>query len=141
MQITDRYKIHIKHIIYLTIWILVFNISIIYVLDAQEQSKKEVNDTLVKKTTVNQSLLLGFQSDIIFRKSPIYFQGFLHQSLTNLPVSLSSQFQQQIDVVSPWKEELTKQNEFHTLRTILGAVQASATSYLLYENIKRYGLK
>ena len=114
-------------------------------LFAQELSKKEKSDTFFKKSLINQSLLNSFHADIILPQSlgesALYSPGYMHQSLTNLPSSLSMQFQQQIDVVSPWKQEIAKQNELRTLRTILGAVQAGGTVYLLYENIKKYGVK
>jgi hypothetical protein len=75
------------------------------------------------------------------REPPIYSPGFVHQSIAYLPTSLSSRFQQQIDVVSPWKQELAKENESRTFRMILQAVEAGGTAYLLYEHLKRYGSK
>jgi hypothetical protein len=140
-----RYGIIIKLAIHLTVWMLVFSFSMAYTLCAQELDKKEVRDTLMKRQSINQSLLHSFGTDIILpsslRESMIYSPGFLHQSITYLPTSLSSQFQQQIDVVSPWKQELAKENELRTFRTILQAVGAGGTAYLLYEHIKKYGSK
>jgi hypothetical protein len=117
-----------------------------YTLCAQEPAKKEVRDTLMKKPIINQSLLRSYHTNIILppslRESPIYYSpGFLHQSLTYFPSSLSSQFQQQVDVVSPWKQELAKENEFRTLKFILQTVEAGGTAYLLYEHFRRYGSK
>jgi hypothetical protein len=34
-----------------------------------------------------------------------------------------------------------KQNEYRTLRTVLGALEVGGTAYLLYEHIRKYGLK
>jgi hypothetical protein len=136
---------HSLRIIHSAVWILVLILFSACFLSAQESDKSETGDTLVKKSPINQSMLRGFGTDILLRssvrESQMYSPGFLHQSLTNLPTSLSSQFQQQIDIVSPWKQELAKQNELRTLKTILGAVQAGGTAYLLYEHIKKYGLK
>lgn len=127
------------------IWIMILSFSTIYTLYAQESNRMELRDTLVKKPLINQSLLRSFDADLLLpaslRDVPEYVPLSLHQSITNLPTSLSGQFQQQIDVVSPWKQELAKQNEFRTLKTILGAVQAGGTAYLLYEHIRKYGLK
>jgi hypothetical protein len=124
---------------------MIFIISAAYTIYAQEPIRKELSDTLIKKPLINQTLLRSFDSDIILlpslRDSHDNVPVSLHQALTNLPTSLSFQFQQQIDVVSPWKQELAKQNEMRTLKTILGAVQAGGTAYILYEHIKRYGLK
>jgi hypothetical protein len=127
------------------VWILIFIFSTSYSLFAQELGKRESNDTLALKQPINQNLLCSLHTDIIvpspLHDYPIYSPGFFHQSLTNLPSSLSMQFQQQIDVVSPWKQELTKQNEYHTLKTVLGIIQVGGTAYFLYEHIKKYGLK
>jgi hypothetical protein len=125
---------------------LVFGFSMAYTLCAQEPGKKEVHDSLMNKPIINQSLLRSYHTDIILppslRESTIYYSpGFLHQSLTYLPTSLSSQFQQQIDVASPWKQELAKEKEFRTLKFILQAVEAGGTAYLLYEHFRKYGSK
>ena len=145
MPLRGRSGILIVRIIHRSIWMLAFSFSVAYTLYAQEPGKKEVRDTLVKKAFINQSLLRSLQTEIIpspsLRDSPEYLPISLHQALTILPTSLSGQFQQQIDLVSPWKQEMAKQNELHTLKTILGAVQAGGTVYLLYEHIRKYGLK
>lgn len=145
MPLHDRSRILIVRIIRQSIWMLAFNFSVAYTLYAQESNRQEVRDTLVKKVIINQSFLRSFQTEIIhspsLHDSPEYVPMSLHQALTILPTSLSGQFQQQIDLVSPWKQELTKQNELHTLKTILGAVQAGGTVYLLYEHVRKYGLK
>jgi hypothetical protein len=145
MPIIGRSGILIERIIHWAVWMLVFSFSMAYTLCAQEPDKKEVRDTLMKNPPINQSLLRSYHTDIILppslRESPIYSPGFLHQSLTYFPTSLSSQFQQQIDVVSPWKQELAKENELRTLRFILQAVGAGGTAYLLYEHIRKYGSK
>ena len=140
-----RSGIIIKLAIRLTVWMLVFSLSMAYTLCAQESDKKEVRDTLVKKQSINQSLLHSLDTDIILpswlRESSIYSPGFLHQSIAYLPTSLSSQFQQQIDVVSPWKQELAKEKELRTLRWVLQVVEEGGTAYLLYDHIRKYGSK
>ena len=132
-------------IIYQVMWIFVLCVSAVNSLYTQEPGRKDVNDSLATQPPINLSLLRSFHSDVILPSSlheaSIYSPGFLHQSLINLPSSLSMQFQQQIDVVSPWKHDLMKQNEYRTLRTVLGALQIGGTSYLLYEHIRKYGLK
>ncbi|MGD0591478.1 MAG: hypothetical protein ABSA44_11900 [Bacteroidota bacterium] len=138
-----RSGIIIKLAIHWAIWMLVFSFSMAYTLCAQEPDKKEVRDTLVKKQSINQSLFHSLDTDIILpswlRESSIYSPGFLHQSITYLPASLSSQFQQQIDVASPWKQELAKEKELRTLRWVLQVVEEGGTAYLLYEHIRKYG--
>jgi hypothetical protein len=145
IQMQNRPGILIIQLLHQVVWILILNISAASSLSAQESDRREVRDTLVKKPLINQSLLRSFDAEVILpialRDSPEYLPLSLHQSLTNLPTSLSGQFQKQIDVFSPWKQELAKQNEMRTLKTILGAVQVGGTVYLLYEHIRKYGLK
>ena len=140
-----RYGFHFTRSIHRVVWIGAFSCSAAWPLSAQELERIELRDTVVKKPVINQSLIRNFYTDTIDPKSQRDSSDYpplsLHESLTNLPSSLSSNFQQQIDVVSPWKQELTKQNKFRTLKTILGAVQAGGTAYLLYEHIRKYGLK
>jgi hypothetical protein len=145
MAIKGRHGIFIELVIRWTVWMAVFNFSMAYILSAQEPHKEEVNDTLIKKPPANQYLLHSLYTDMILSsslsESSISTPGFLHQSLTYFPSSLSSQFQQQIDVVSPWKQELDKEKEYRTLTFILQAVNAGGTVYFLYEHIKKYGSK
>jgi hypothetical protein len=145
MPIIGKSGILIERAIRWTVWILVFSFSMAYTLCAQELTKKEMRDTLMNKQSINQSLLHSLDPDIILpsspRESPIYSPGFLHQSIVYLPSSLSSQFQQQIDVVSPWKQELAKENKLRTLKYVLQAVEAGGTAYLLYEHFRKYGSK
>ena len=145
MPLRDRSGIFIVRIIHRSVWMIAFIFSAAYTFYAQEPGRKEVRDTLIIKPLINQSLLRSFQSEITSLPSlhdfPEYAPMSLHQALTILPTSLSGQFQQQIDLISPWKQELAKQNELHTLKTILGALQAGGTAYLLYEHIRKYDLK
>jgi hypothetical protein len=145
MPVNASSGIILAWIIFRAVWIFVLYVSAANSLYAQEPGRTDVSDSLATKAPINQSLLHSFQSDVILpsslRDTSLYSSGFVHQSLTNLPSSLSLQFQQQIDVVSPWKQELMKQNEYRTLRTVLGALQVGGTAYLLYEHIRKYGLK
>jgi hypothetical protein len=146
LPITSGFKTIIVCILANTVLMFLCPYIAINSLYSQELSRKEKSDTLIKKKPViNQSLINSFHADIMLPQLPgesvLLSPGYMHQSLLKLPLSLSMQFQQQIDVASPWKQEVAKQNELHTLRTVLGAVQAGGTAYLLYEHIKKYGLK
>jgi hypothetical protein len=137
--------IQMRNILHI-IGIMIFCIPATPILFAQDlERSREVRDTVVKMSPINQSLLHSFDPTSMvvpsFREIPAMTPLSLHQSLMTLPLSLSTQFQQQIDVVSPWKQELAKQNEYRTLKSILGAVQVGGTAYLLYEHIRKYGLK
>lgn len=138
-------EISLKQIIFLLVVFISSGLFVMNNLFAQETNKKEGKDTIVSQKPINQSLLRGFHADIIvpsrMQTPPNSFYDFLQQSSTSTPTSLSWQFQQQVDVVSPWKQEVEKLNENRALKIILQSVQAGATAYILYEHINRYGLK
>lgn len=48
---------------------------------------------------------------------------------------------QKIDLISPFRLQMAKENEYRTWRKILGSVQFGAVGYLVYRRIKKYGLK
>ncbi len=50
-------------------------------------------------------------------------------------------YKTKIDLESAWKQELTKQEEYRTLRTILGSIEMGGVGYLTYLHLKKYGLK
>ena len=143
--IQERHGKYVVQVVRYFVWIILFILSAVCILCAQETGKRELRDTLVKRPRINQYLLRNFDTDSMLlpslRGSMNDLPVSLHQSLLNFPSSLSAQFQTQIDVASPWKQELAKQNELRTLKTILGAIQAGGTAYLLYEHIRKYGLK
>jgi hypothetical protein len=66
--------------------------------------------------------------------SPEYFRA----SLT-APLSLTEKASHEIQGI--WQQELARQNEGKTWRAILGSIQMGGTAYLLYEHIRKYGLK
>jgi len=138
-----RYQV--KRILHRAQSLAVFSITMACMLSAQESGTRDVSDSSAIRLPVNQSLYRSFYKDVIFPPPPQgyldNFHGFMHQSLTLLPSSLSQQFQQQIDLTSPWKQELARQNEYRTLWLILGSIQAGGTAYLLYKHIEKYGLK
>lgn len=83
--------------------------------------------------------------DLLFPASPGIsrenFPGYFRQSLTAPLPTLPWQLQENIDPRSIWQQELAKQNEYRTLRTILGSVQVGTVAYLTYLHLKEYGFK
>jgi hypothetical protein len=61
-------------------------------------------------------------------------------SIVSLQYS-SWKLQQNISLAPIWKLELAKQEEYKTLRTILGSIEAGGAAYLTYLHFKKYGLK
>jgi hypothetical protein len=137
--------IPLKGIMSLAMRIMIIIIASFYSLCAQESGKRDIVDSNLTKTPINQYLLRNFQTDIVLppslKNSPDFMPAFLRQSMTNIPPSLSIEFQQKVDITSYWKQELAREDEYKTLRLVLGSIQAGGTAYLLYEHIRKYGLK
>jgi predicted Rdx family selenoprotein len=66
---------------------------------------------------------------------------YLRASFANSISQMSLTPQTGGDLSSIWQHEWAKQNENRTLKMILQSVEAGGTAYILYEHIKKYGLK
>jgi hypothetical protein len=111
----------------------------------QEQDTVPVKDTSVNKLrNFNSGYLFGtpsfslpFSLRIIPENAPYY----LNQSpVVSLQYS-SWKLQQNLNLTPIWKLELAKQEEYKTLYTILGSIEAGGVAYLAYLHFKKYGLK
>jgi hypothetical protein len=130
------------------LWILlVLNIelSAVHIVFAQTADKVKTIDSLEMNQTIQSSLLYKYNPEILihpsYKDSTLLYSGYLRNSIITLPSSLSWQSHLQIDLLTPWKQELAKQDRMRTLNTILQAVGAGGTAYIMYEHIKKYGLK
>jgi hypothetical protein len=103
----------------------------------QDSSKKRPQ-LFNLELSLTQMELLPAQSIGITQQS---FSDFVHQSLTVPMPPFSWTFKSKIDLESAWKQELAKQDEYKTLRTILGSVEMGGVAYLTYLHLKKYGLK
>ena len=114
-------------------------------LNGQEQNKFQQQDTVREKTQYyNPELFLTpptFLSGQPRRLPQNSFSNFLHQSLTVPMPPFSWRYETNNDLQTSWKQELAKQEEDRTLRTILGSVQMGGAAYLTYLHFKKYGLK
>ena len=72
---------------------------------------------------------------------PAEYPFLLRRSLEAPLPSLELEMSRNLELQTIWKNELAKQNEYKTLRTILGSVQIGGAAYLTYLRLKRYGLK
>ena len=66
---------------------------------------------------------------------------FLHQSLSVPLTPFSWTYKTNIELETTWQKELARQNEYKTLKTIMGSVQMGGAAYLMYLHFKKYGLK
>jgi hypothetical protein len=125
------------------ILILVFTFTL--TTNGQEQKSVQEQDTSIKRSRFyNPELFLVRPTLIIpqsFGNTQENFSDFLHQSLTVPMPPFSWTYKTKIDLESAWKQELTKQEEYRTLRTILGSIEMGGVAYLTYLHLKKYGLK
>jgi hypothetical protein len=96
-------------------------------------SKKLSPDYLIRIPSFSLPMsLMAFPAEIRydFNQSPVI----------SLQTS-SWKLQQNLNLSPIWKLELAKQDEYKTLRTILGSIEAGGVGYLAYLHFKKYGLK
>ena len=67
-----------------------------------------------------------------------YSPEYLRASLT-APPSLTEKTSRELQDI--WQHELAVQNEGRTWKTILSSLQVGGTAYILYEHVRKYGLK
>ena len=125
--------------------LLILFLGITSVASAQEQKSAQQPDSSTKSLrSLGLELSLN-KPDFLFLTSPSVspedFPWFFRQSLTAPLPTLPWELQENIDLQSIWQQELTKQNKYRTLRTILGSVQAGTVAYLTYLHLKKYGFK
>jgi hypothetical protein len=111
----------------------------------QEQNNVQQQDTVKKRPQfyipelfLTQPTLLPPQSYGAPQES---FSDFLNQSLTVPMPPFSWRYETNLDLLTSWKQELAKQEEYQTLRTILGSIEMGGVAYLTYLHFKKYGLK
>jgi hypothetical protein len=116
-----------------------------FAVNGQEQKNVQQQDTSKKKPQfynfelfLAPPMILPPQS---YGGTQETFSDFLHQSLSVPMPPFSWTFKTNIDLETSWKQELSKQEEYRTLRTILGSVEMGGVAYLTYLHLKRYGLK
>ena len=123
--------------------ILIFTFT--HTANGQEQKSVQQQDTSIKRSRFYDPELFLVKPAIIipqsFGSTQKNFSDFFHQSLTVPMPPFSWTYKAKIDLQSAWKQELTKQEEYRTLRTILGSIEMGGVAYLTYVHLKNYGLK
>ncbi len=125
--------------------ILILFFSITLSASGQEQHTLSVRDTSVNKQRNYDSVYLfgtrSFSLPLSLRIIPENIPYYLTQPpIVSLQYS-SWKLRQNLNFAPIWKIELAKQEEYKTLYTILGSIEASGVAYLTYLHLKKYGLK
>jgi hypothetical protein len=111
----------------------------------QEQKSMPSQDTSTKRSLIYNSELFLAQPSLLparsYEVTQESFSDFLHQSLSVPMPPFSWTFKTKNDLENSWRQELAKQNEYRTLRTVLGSIQMGGVAYLTYMHLKKYGLK
>ena len=128
-----------------TIGLLLLALASFLPVNGQEQKSLQHQDISGKKTQFYNFQLFLTQPELLPSQSynvpPKSFSDFLHQSLSAPIPSFSWTFKTKLDLENSWKQELAKQEEYRTLRTILSSVKMGGVAYLTYLHLKKYGLK
>jgi hypothetical protein len=125
--------------------ILILFFSLTLFANAQEQHTVPLQDTSANKPRNSSSRFLfetpSLSLPLSLRIIPDNIPYYLNQpSIVSLQYS-SWKLQQNLNLAPIWKLEMAKQDEYKTLRTILGSIEAGGVAYLTYLHLKKYGLK
>jgi hypothetical protein len=128
-----------------TAGILILFFSFTLFASGQEQLSVPLLDTSVNKMRNSNSVYLfgtpSLSLPLSLRIIPENIPYYLNQpSIVSLQYS-SWKLQQNLSLAPIWKLELAKQEEYKTLRTILGSIEAGGVAYLTYLHFKKYGIK
>ena len=104
-------------------------------LEDSSLSKMQSHDAGV----IFSSPILSMRSS--FDAVPEYFPQSLHDALFLPCPTPPWKMERTLDIAAIWKAGLVKEEEFKTLRLVLGYVQVGGVAYLAYKHIKKYGLK
>lgn len=122
-----------------------FSFALTPVLSGQERTSLQVRDSSANLSQLFDSRLLFFTPTFTVSRAlepvPETFPGSFSNSFVTSPQFNSWSYQEKIDLDSPLKIQLAKQNEYGTLRVVLGTVQLGGVAYIAYRHIKKYGLK
>ena len=107
-----------------------------------QSSLKDTSDRAIRLidpgiSTGRPTFMLPPSLDIIPEDMPGLIPHDLAGPFPLLPISTG----QKIDLISPFRLQMARENESRTWRTILGSVQIGGVAYLVYRRIKKYGLK
>jgi hypothetical protein len=113
----------------------------------QEQKKPLQEDTAVSKPITIDPIFMSDRPlqllplSLELAATPGYYKSIIFQSDAASPYFFSRREVEVMDLATPWKLQLARENEHRTLYTILGAVQAGGVAYLAYKHIQKYGWK
>jgi hypothetical protein len=114
-------------------------------VNGQEQQNERQQDTLQKKPQFYNIELFLTQPTVLPPRSSggpqDSFSDFPRQSLSVPMPPFSWTFKTNIDLETSWKQELAKQEEYRTWKSILGSIEMGGVAYLTYLHLKKYGLK
>ncbi len=111
----------------------------------KKQQSQQVRDTTPVQSRFGMTGLSQKRTDVIIPLSlhtlPPNLPSSLEQALTlSLPVP-SAPLRANAEIISAWKSDLARQDEYRTLKTIAASIEMTGTAYLAYLSLKRYGLK
>jgi hypothetical protein len=127
------------------IGILFLFFSFTYFAIGQELQTDRLQDTSISKPIYfNPEYLSGTPSLSLPLSLRLMSDDIRNYTVQPSILSLQSSSwknQQNLDLSSIWKQEVAKQEEYKTLRMVMGSIEAGGVAYLAYLHFKKYGLK
>ena len=130
---------------YFFIDVMIFgSIFLYYAAKVYGQEQKVKDSTLTIRQFDNSEFSLGRTNYLLspsLRLTLGEYPDLLSQPQVIPLSSISWSMNTNSSIESIWKQELIRQNEYRTLKTIVSSVQIGGVAYLAYLHIKKYGLK
>jgi hypothetical protein len=128
-----------------TITILILFFAATFTARGQEQERVQLRDTTAVTLQLFDPNALPIKLSLFpppqLQTAPESSLRFFFQSSPFPSQQFSRKFKEKLDLTAPLKLELADQEKYRTWRSILGSIQAGGTAYILYQHIKKYGLK
>ena len=127
------------------ITILILFFAATFTAHGQEQEKVQLRDTTVVTLQLFVPNALPIKLSLFpppqIQTAPESSLRFFFQSPPLPSQHFTWEFKEKLDLTAPLKLELADEAKHRTWRSILGSIQAGGTAYILYQHIKKYGLK
>ena len=129
----------------LGITILILLLLATFTASGQEQKKAQLRDTTaITLQLFDQNappIKLSLFPPPWIQAIPEINPRLFYQTSTAPSRQFTWDFKEKLDLTAPLKLQLADQEKYQTWRMILGSIQAGGTAYILYQHLKKYGLK
>jgi hypothetical protein len=125
--------------------ILILLFTVVFAASGQEQRTVQLRDTAEIRLRLFDpnipSIKLSLFPPPQIQITPEIYHRFLYESSALPAQQFTWDFKEKLDLTAPLKLQLADQEKYRTWHMILGSIQAGGTAYILYQHLKKYGIK